>query len=357
MAAITFSVRSPGPNEKRVKFSIFRIEGKSPKRVKKVVCSPELDEINRRFISGTLSYQEARALAQDIRRRLDRRENGAREKPITTENQTLLDAYWKDQYSWRDITDPDSMRNSLKRAIRVLGDLPIMTAEQTDFYQRINESGITNNRKREVIARLNQLIKYARRDFTLRLPRQDFLKIRHISEEQLGKLTKVLTQFDSTLVSVAFYTGGRIGEIFAIQKRDFNGRILNITRQILRNGEKSRTKTRKDRGVAVPPEGFAAIKDWLDIPTSQKLEHRNRKLSEVVSEASRKLWPKEKDRHITFHDLRHSFAIHMLRLEFSISEVAHLLGDSIQVCQAYYTGFAASDEALEAMSQRLANRK
>jgi integrase len=51
-----------------------------------------------------------------------------------------------------------------------------------------------------------------------------------------------------------------------------------------------------------------------------------------------------------FHDLRHSYAIHMLeKVEVSLTMVAKLLGDSIQVVEQYYAGFALGEEGLRSV--------
>lgn len=332
----------------------MRIEGKKPNRSRKTVTTPELEEINSRYLDGTLPFESAKALAQDLRLRLDRKENGHRAKPLTlAENIKLFEAYWKDHYTWRDIKDPASMRNSIIRAINILMDLPIMTAEQTEFYKKINESGISNNRKREVIARINQLLKYARRDFTLRLPRQDYLKIRHISEPELKKLAHALPPTIATLAKIAFYTGCRVGEIYALERQDVSGKFIDIRKQMLRDGTIAKTKTRKDRTITVIPGRQTGLDEWLSIPMSQREKIRNKQLSETIKLAAKKLWPNNADKHITFHDLRHSFAIFMLGLGESLTTVAHLLGDSLQVCQMYYTGSAMADENLQALADRL----
>jgi integrase len=357
---ITFTLRSPNAKDGRQKFSILKIAGKAPNRSRVTIEVKELAEINRRFLDNTLSFQEAKTLAQDLRRRLDRKENGLRQIPITNkENETVLEAYWKEQYSWRDIRDPSSMRNSLLRAVKALGNVSILTAEQTDFYKKINETKLTNNRKREIIARLNQLIKFARRDFALKVPRRDIVTVKYLSLPEFNKAVKHLDDTDALLATIAFHSGMRVGEIFAIQKSDVlaPGRI-KVNKQMLRDGTIAEPKVGKERRTYInSQDGRDAIGTWVKVPLDERREFRNRRFSELISAACQKAFKDDKDKHVTFHDLRHSFAIHMLGLGTSMSNVAQLLGDSIQVTEMFYTGFNMSDESLDSLERQLARNK
>jgi len=53
---------------------------------------------------------------------------------------------------------------------------------------------------------------------------------------------------------------------------------------------------------------------------------------------------------ITFHDLRHCYAIHLLRLGRELTDVALALGDGMEVTQRYYTGFAMANSAAKRMA-------
>jgi integrase len=78
----------------------------------------------------------------------------------------------------------------------------------------------------------------------------------------------------------------------------------------------------------------------------RRLEIRNARYAERVRTAGRKVFPKDTSKHIKFHDLRHSYAIHLLNQGVPIGLVAQALGDSVQVTQENYLGFCLTDEGV-----------
>lgn len=316
--------------------------------------SEELDLINQALEDRVHSYEEAYAQARVVTDRLIKRELGHKAKPITlSENLKLLKSYWDKEYSDRDNADPKSMWNKLNAALRIIGDTSLLTATKEELYEKIKDSGLEANKRRAVIARLNQLLKFAGR-FKLKAPKQEFPEIRYLSEKQVLALSASLKGTDRDLVLLAFATGCRLGELFAINETTIkpNGKIW-VGYQILRSGKKALPKNRKQRSVFCLEVGRDALKRWLKVPLAERLTIRNRKYAEIVHNACKALWPKQPDKHVSFHDLRHSFAAEMLRLGESVSVVAQLLGDSVQVCQMYYSGFSMHDESMDALVQRM----
>ena len=59
----------------------------------------------------------------------------------------------------------------------------------------------------------------------------------------------------------------------------------------------------------------------------------------MLQQACKAAFLQEKEKHLKFHDLRHSYAIYLLSLGMSLERVAQSLGNSIQFCQQYYVGF------------------
>jgi integrase len=171
----------------------------------------------------------------------------------------------------------------------------------------------------------------------------------------MERLATHIGGIDGHLVRLAFSTGLRMGELFAIRPENIDeaGRI-QVVAQVRKDGKRSLPKTRKTRLVTVLPYGKESLKVWLAVPVHER--PRLRHYHEIMARACRKLWPNNPDKRIRFHDLRHSFAIEMLRLGESLTTIAGLLGNSVQVCQTYYTGFSLKSESLDALDARLAEK-
>lgn len=355
MASI-LTLRNPKPSEKRAGFCLLLLEPKDGKRKAKVHKCPELDEINRAYKQGALNLAEASALARDLRDREARRLFGNKQKPITlAENRKLLADYWDRDYQFRDVVAPEMMRYDLERALGFIGTLSLYTCTQGELVAKLNKEGLKSNSRRRVVLRLNQLLKFAKRDFTLKMPRQEFLEIKYLNLDEARELGVHLGGIDGHLVILAFSTGCRLGELYALRDASLlapKGKYaeLLIDSQIRKDGTRALPKNRKPRTTKVLPYANEALKAWL---STAERPPRNRPYNEIVKNACKRLWKEKPHKHITFHDLRHSFALEMRRLGESVSSVANLLGNAVQVCETYYTGHGMADESLEALDERL----
>lgn len=330
-----------------------RVDGK---RKAKAISIPELDLVNQRYQDGTILFEEALALVSDIRKNVISRLRDSKHKPITnSENLRLLKRYWDEVYTLRHITDPRSMWNSLNWALRQIGSTPLLTIDHKDLHKKISSLNLSPNRHRRLISRLNQLLRFAGRPYILSLPQQEFLEIRYLNQFEVKELAdSVNNEFDRHAILLAFATGCRVGEMFGISKESVRApRQIHVGHQITKQLKKSLPKNRKVRRIRMLEIGQQSLAYWIRLQSDEKYIHRNRRLSDIVKFASTQLWPNKPQKHIRFHDLRHSYAIEMLRQGASISQVAQLLGDSVQVCQTYYAGFSMADESLDALDARL----
>ncbi len=354
-AVSTFTIRKPKPSETRASFCIFRVERENGKRKAKALEIPELELVNKRYLDGTLAFEEALALVSKLREKEAKKVNGPKHKPVTnSENQKLLRRYWDQEYTYRELIAPTAMWNDLTRAIRCLGDTPLLTVGQKELHVKINSLGYPPNKRRRVISRINQLLKFAGRDFHVRLPKQEFLEIKYLTLKEVQQLADSLGEMDKHLTLLAFATGCRVGELFGITQESIKRpRIIHIGHQIRKDGTKGNTKNGKARNIRMLEIGEKSLAYWLKVPMAERLAHRNRRLSEIIKDKSKEIWKQNPDKHVKFHDLRHSYAIEMLRQLAPLTQVAQLLGDSLQVCQTYYTGFSMVDESLDALDERL----
>ena len=78
-------------------------------------------------------------------------------------------------------------------------------------------------------------------------------------------------------------------------------------------------------------------------------------MSKRFLNVSRKIWGKSTARDISPHDLRRSFAIHLLSEKgFTITDVAFLLGDNESVVQDYYAGYSLTENMIINLKKKLA---
>lgn len=350
--AIFYQIKRPGGTN-RV-FAINRqlrdAEGKS---TYSKVDSPELRAINKAYLDGTHSLDAAMAQLHDLRRRLYLKDKERPLKPLThSENLKLFEAYWKDEYSDRDLIAPRSMRNDILRSLEAIGPLSLLTASRQELYQRLSEAPA--NKQRRMAARLNQLLKYAKREFRIRLKKPEHLEVRYLSFDDFIILRRHLPHPIDKLSTIAFASGCRVGEIFALDETSLKqGFKLWVPAQLDSAGRRRATKNRIARHTLLFPFGRDALSSWLAIPEKERLIYRNAPHAKILKKAAKELWKTEPRKHVCFHDLRHSFAIFCLSQGIVKDRVAELLGDSLIVVERFYTGFTITDENIDSIAERL----
>lgn len=352
------------PTKDRASFAVMK-RYRSKGRTETLKLS-EVASINDQYDKKILSEAEARKALRNVLEKLRKEES--RKYPQLTfhkANLRLLEEYWRNVYSNRQHRDPQSCKNRLLRAVRAVGDLALVSASASELQEAINRSasdGVARRsgpgiNQREVVSALNQLLKYlGRTDIKLSRWHKETSDIRHLNLEDFEKMASQLpTRFLKVIARVAFSTGCRIGEVFALTSNSFDlkRRTVFVKNQMLRNGKLSHTKNRRQRRVRVLDQGIPWLKEWFDIPENEKQAMRNFQFAGAIRKACTKAFPKEPSKRCTFHDLRHSFAIHLLGLEVPLDYVARSLGDSVQVCQEYYVGYTLHDEGIETISRIL----
>ncbi len=338
-------------------------EREDGKRKVKTLDIPELDRINQDFKAGVIRFEQAAALVRDLKDKQTKVLFRNQDKPIThSENIALLESYWAKDYQFREIVAKEDRKADLLKALGVIGDLSLYTAGQEQLVAKINKAGLPNNLRRRRIARLNQLLVFARRDFTIAMPEEDLIEIKYLTFEETAKLADFVGGIDGHMILIAAASGCRIGEIFAITPSSIIGSNeeyanLFVGTQIRKNrknapSKKALPKNKEPRHTLVFPLGVESLQIWANIAKEDR-PSRTRVYSEIVMDACRKLWPKNTDKHITFRDLRHGFAKEMRRLGYTIDEIAACLGNAPEVCRKYYAGAAFTSENIAALARRL----
>lgn len=165
----------------------------------------------------------------------------------------------------------------------------------------------------------------------LRIPERPHV---FITKEELNKITKVETNsILSSIYKFCFFTGCRIGEVINLQFShcDMNARQLNI-----QNTATFRTKTGTNRTI---PMSESVVRIISEMRKQQINEYTFGKrysstyISHRFKKAIRQL---EMNESLRLHDLRHSFASHLVLKGVSIYVVQRLLGHSqISTTQRY----------------------
>ncbi len=339
---INFILKTPNIKEKRQSFSILKQTIKpNGKKESKILKISVLDAINKRY-KYSKDFNTCLMQAKEVRKDLyDEQQKKEVQIVWHQDNIKILDDYWKDEYEDRDIIDSNSAYNRLHRAITAVGNKSLVSTDKKTLQEQINKNN-NGNKQREIISAINQLLKYLDRDFKLNKNRSTKHKIVYVTFDDFKEnIDKIKDRRIKALHWIAITTGMRIGEIFAIRKENYHKNIINILGQIDRKQNQRETKNRRNRKAYILKEGRKWTKYWCELPEKDKLELRNRKISDITNFIFG----------VKFHDLRHSYAIKLISKGVSLSLVAQSLGNNITVCQEYYAGFTLSDEGIETVAK------
>lgn len=361
MAARTnFTLKKP--DKKRRSFSILKRTIDDGKASYEKIENEALDAINKAYKDGK-SHESCLILAKEVMASLYKELEKLNPKVVhNSANRELLNKFLKDEYEHRDLVDFESSKNDFRRAIEAVGSLSLYSATREELQKEIAKN-FKSTKQRRIVARLNTLLKYINRDVKLRKDKKHQPEVAHLSHSDIKKMIKHITvnteqpvnvKVLKLMAEVAFYTGCRTGEIFAITPISIRSNILLVQGQIDREGNNRDTKNRVKRKAFIIEEGRIKVKELTKHDLSS---YRNLRFSDIIFDACKKAFPHEESKWITFHDLRHSYAIHLLSKGVSLSLVAQSLGNSITVCQENYAGFVLTDESISAIELILKKAK
>lgn len=340
---------------------IRRINRKRPDQRHEQVRSEALAVVNELYQDGTYTLAQATKAAKAEVKRLreiepDRRPNS---KPNSA-NARILNKYWKACYASKDINQT-AARDRLNRAILAVGDLHISTASQQQLQTAINRKATelkdvkraSGKNQRDIVAALNQLLQFLKRTDVKLIPfKKTRRKIKYFSLEEFRLVAdRIEDPLFRDMAWAAFATGGRAGELFALTSDSLNTQTgtVWIEAQIDKELTERETKNRRLHHAPVIPEGMEAVRRWC---SSDRAALRKSRHADMLRVAIAAAFP-SKSTHYVFHDLRHSYAVHLLRKGVSIDLVAQALGDSVLVAQEYYLGFALTSASIETVSRLL----
>ncbi len=241
------------------------------------------------------------------------------------------------------------------RAIECLGLLSVYSASR-DEIQSCIDSKFSANTQRRAVQRLMQILKFiGRADVRLRRNPPVHKAVTYLTANELEQLLVfVESPIENALIKLCFYSGLRIGEAYALTPRSFrpHNSTLKVIEQIDREEKRRQTKTRRERTAYLCPEGIPAFHVWVNASKEERAainrQHASRNL---MKKYCRMAFPNDDSKHLTFHALRHCYATHLLSRGVSMSLVAQSLGNSLTVCQQYYTGFELTTDSIEAINK------
>lgn len=359
----TYIIKGPHKEPTRSKFSILKtIRGPEGKREPyKSIERSDLKAINNQYASGKLSMIEAYRHVCDVLAKMKMADEIKFPKQVfNQDNDNIFQSFWKKKYESlpkdEKLVDESSAKNDFKRALKCIGELNLRSASIEELLNRINTIPELSNRKR-VVVRINSLLLHiGRKDDKIVLGKNKKRKTRQVNYLSHKDLPSLLLQLPvklRLLVQTAFYSGLRIGEIFAITENSIQGNHLIVKNQLDRKLEMRGTKTQQERKAYILPEGRDVVLKWSLLPAKDKRTIRNLKYSSIIKSICKVCFPDDKEKHCTFHDLRHSYAIHLLSKGVSLTLVAQSLGNSISVAEEYYAGYCLSSDAIDSIENAI----
>lgn len=327
-----------------------------------------LDSINRRYCTGKLSFEDARTEVEELVETLYKDGKHVLACVYNTKNLKVVEEYLNARYNKArraKMADYSRARQESTWAVEALGELSIHVAESSQIQARLDEAsdGEANTQRRLIFkmrAILNWLRPSERWKDLLALWDEEYKLVRYLTESEFTLVLKHLpSAHHKALAMVCYHLGCRVGEASALSLSDLKEarHAVSIFKQIRLEDQETRkvtpkTKNKKRRDAFIFPEGIPALKTWVEIKVSLTSGERSR-LAETMTAACQKVFPNDETKHLTWHDLRHCYAIRLLDKGLTIDDVADMIGDSVVVAKKHYIGFIVSDARMERIKAKV----
>jgi integrase len=342
---VVYFVKRPGNG--RASFAVVKRTVKPDgKREHSNVVDERIVAVNRSGLNAADKCLQIEALCAELNAAQTKLERGV--YVASEANLQMLNEYWDKEYQHRKLEDPKAARNRLVRAVNALG-MHALLGDRGKLQKYLDGSlGKEPRKHRAVVAGINQMRQHFGVGESLYPMPLEAPEFKYLTEVDVLAVAKYLSDWHVTLLKVLFGTGLRIGEAFAIRPEHHRDRALNVVKQRDRLEALRPTKTRKQRKTYVLEMARPLIKPWAALELSRNSGEDE--FREALQRACRKAFPGDSSKWLTIHELRHSYAVHMLTAKnASISIIAKLLGNSVVVCEKYYLNFTFEDDALAAL--------
>ncbi len=351
---VTYSYRIYPPSGAHKGFRIFKRY--KPSGRLEIIKNPKLELLNKSLAIKQISVEEAKPQVENIRKELYALDGIVKpEKFLSRENGLLLERYWNATYTNSSLVDAQSAKLELRRSLEALGTLELAKAKQTDLQAHL-DNVLTGNKHARVVNKLNSMLKFLNRKFILRAQPKAHKGIKFITLADLPALLEhIHDERIRTLHEVCFYTGCLRSEATSLDQRSYSidrDSIRIISQVDKRGAKKTATKTRT---TVVLPEGREAIIRWFATRGHLSLD-KQLKASVYTRKASHAAFPKNPSKQITFNDLRHSYAIHLLSQGVQLGLVADCLGINHRSAKELYGEFDLSNDSISYITRVLRSK-
>lgn len=311
--------------------------------------SNEIETINRQYGKRVIEFETAKNNTKALARKLNRELGVLHDAEVfNSQNEKISKDYWEREYEHRDLVDPRAAYNSIVRAVRLLGNVSLLSATRSELQKQINQQ-VSGNNQRRTIERINKLLRHiGRTDVKLVKNKLVHEPVKHLTWKEFELLLTHINHGPLRLLAeVAFYTGMREGEALAGKENDFrlNDEMPKVYVQCQLRAARLQMDGKLSKGdISVPKskrrmayifaEGLPAIKRWLAI--SAKFDLSRTHASKLLREACMKAFPNNPKKWMAFNGLRHSYAKSLFEIGANMGYVAKCLGNTEKVCQEYY---------------------
>lgn len=361
---VAFILKRPSEKDGR---RTFQIQKRIPDSVSpgkftyEKIRDSRLASLNKEYLASPERFdsfvQQAKALIKDLYKQ-ERVANREGVPVFHAANAKVLERFWTHYLrTRRRAVDPATARHEYRRAIEAVGNLPLTTTSVEDLLVEINRK-LSGNKQRRVIMRLRTVLRFLGRAESdakrLVLDVESEVLVRYLAPDEYNRVRALVPDEDVRLLfDCLYHSGMRVGELFAARPEHLRGNTLHVLQQVDRGGLRRTTKNKKARKAFVFDEGVDALRAWFALDAGTKGDIRRTRLAEKFRSACRRVFPRDREKELTAHDLRHCYAIRLLRAGVSIDLIAKSIGDSVVVANKHYLGFSLHDDAVEAIATRV----
>lgn len=309
------------------------------------VHNEAIDALNAELRSGvSLSQRDIDARAENILASLYAERDKEDLALLLPGNMKQFEAWWaktyppKKQRQYSPSYLP-SERHYMLRALKAAGNEAVdgpLEPLQDWLDEELEDDPDKHN---TVCGRLNRIRRW------LKLPlltpmRRERRDVSYLTRTEVEHIIRSVPDPLSTLYAVAFYTGMRRGELFALDVNKVVGDVVEVRWQMHSTGGLRLPKNGKIRKAFIIPGGEVWVERWKGLLPSVKY---GMNVGGKIRELSGK----------RFHDLRHSYAVYLIGQGLSLDWVAQSLGNSRDVCERHYASHILQQDSIELMRAAL----